>query len=82
MAVDHPMRAQLERYQQAIADALALATASGASAAEVAVSRQCGLSVSCRNDAIETLEHNNDGALGITVYIGQQKGSASTSELT
>ncbi len=82
MAVDHPMQAQLERYQQAIADALALAEASGASAAEVAVSRQCGLSVSCRNDAIETLEHNNDGALGITVYIGQQKGSASTSELT
>lgn len=82
MASDHPMQAQLERYQQAVADALTLAQQKGATAAEVAVSRQRGLSVSCRNDAIETLEHNNDGALGVTVYVGQQKGSASTSELT
>lgn len=82
MPTQHPMYEQLARYQQAVADALALAAAKGASAAEVAVSRQSGLSVTCRHDQVETLEHNNDGALAITVYNGQQKGSASTSELT
>ncbi len=53
----------------------------GASAAEVGVSNSHGLSVSVRQAEIETLEHNNDTGLAVTVYLGQSKASASTSDL-
>ena len=46
------------------------------------VSKSGGLSVSTRLQEIENVEFNNDGALGISVYVGQQKGNASTSDLT
>ena len=58
-----------------------LATKAGASA-EVAVTKVSGLSVSTRLQEIENVEFTNDGALGISVYMGQQKGSASTSDLS
>ncbi|WP_105897316.1 metalloprotease PmbA, partial [Haemophilus influenzae] len=41
-----------------------------------------GLSVSARLQEIENVEFTNDGALGISVYMGQQKGNASTSDLS
>ena len=41
-----------------------------------------GLSVSTRLQEIENVEFTNDGALGISVYMGQQKGNASTSDLS
>ncbi len=53
----------------------------GASAAEVGVSHSKGLSVSVRQGEVETLEYNSDTGLGITVYFGQSKASASTSDL-
>ncbi|HHF3442351.1 TPA: metalloprotease PmbA, partial [Haemophilus influenzae] len=53
----------------------------GASA-EVAVTKVSGLSVSARLQEIENVEFTNDGALGISVYMGQQKGNASTSDLS
>ncbi|PRM58095.1 peptidase PmbA [Haemophilus influenzae] len=58
-----------------------LATKAGASA-EVAVAKVSGLSVSARLQEIENVEFTNDGALGISVYMGQQKGNASTSDLS
>ncbi len=61
--------------------ALAKARDLGASAAEVGVSNSHGLSVSVRQAEIETLEHNNDTGLAVTVYLGQSKASASTSDL-
>lgn len=53
----------------------------GATAAEVGLSNSHGLSVSVRQAEIETLEHNNDTGLAVTVYLGQSKASASTSDL-
>ncbi len=53
----------------------------GASTAEVGVSQSKGLSVSVRQGEVETLEYNNDKGLGITVYFGKSKASASTSDL-
>lgn len=44
--------------------------------------RARGLSVSTRMCEVENVEFNSDGALGITVYRGQRKGSASTSDLS
>lgn len=56
------------------------AAASGASAAEAAVSSQNGYSVTVRKAEVETIEYNRDKGLGVTVYFGQSKGSASTTD--
>ncbi len=53
----------------------------GATAAEVGISQSLGLSVNVRQAEIETLEHNKDTGLGVTVYLGKSKASASTSDL-
>lgn len=67
--------------EQAAEIALQEATRQGASAAEVGVSHSAGLSVTVRQGDVETLEHNNDKGLAITVYYGQTKASASTTDL-
>jgi PmbA protein len=61
--------------------ALAHAKGLGASAADVGVSLDTGLSVGVRLGEIETLEHQRDRGLGITVYLGQRKGAATTGDL-
>ena len=75
------LKAQEQELRQAVSFAVELATKSGASA-EVAVTKVSGLSVSTRLKEIENVEFTNDGALGISVYMGQQKGNASTSDLS
>lgn len=65
---------------QMIEDALVRAKAGGADQAEVGVSQDVGLSVSARMRDIETIEFHNDRGFGITVYVDQCKGSASTSD--
>ncbi len=54
----------------------------GASSAEAGASHSTGLSVTVRQGEVETLEYNNDTSLGLTVYFGQSKASASTSDLS
>ena len=54
----------------------------GASAAEAGVNAESGLSVTVRLGEVETVEHNRDKGLGVTVYFGQRKGSASTSDFS
>ncbi len=68
--------------KQATDAALSLAKKLGATTAEVGISKQRGLSVSTRLGETETVEFNQDGAMGITVYQGQRKGSASTADLS
>lgn len=75
------LKAQEQELRQAVSFAVELATKAGASA-EVAVTKVSGLSVSARLQEIENVEFTNDGALGISVYMGQQKGNASTSDLS
>jgi hypothetical protein len=75
------LKAQEQELRQAVSFAIELATKSGATA-EVAVTKVSGLSVSTRLQEIENVEFTNDGALGISVYMGQQKGNASTSDLS
>jgi len=69
------------QLEQAAEIALSQAKSQGATAAEVGVSHSKGLSVTVRQGDVETLEYNNDTGLGITVYFGQSKASASTSDL-
>lgn len=54
----------------------------GATQAEAGVSIESGLNLSVRMGDVETLEYQRDRGLGITVYFGQRKGSASTSDLS
>ena len=67
--------------KQHIADVLARATSNGASQAEASASCGSGLSVTVRMRDVETLEYHRDQGLSVTVYFGQRKGSASTSDL-
>jgi PmbA protein len=63
-------------------DMLDYAKQRGASAASVEVSEGFGLGVTVRQGEVETIEYNRDKGLGITVYIGQQRGNASTSDFS
>jgi PmbA protein len=54
----------------------------GATAAEAQVGTSRGYSVSVRQQAVESLEFQHDREMGVTVYIGQRKGSASTGDLS
>ncbi|EYC52089.1 peptidase PmbA [Hylemonella gracilis str. Niagara R] len=54
----------------------------GASAAGAEVSEGCGLSVSVRQGELENVERNRDKSLGVTVYLGQRRGNASTSDFS
>ncbi len=68
--------------QQLVDDLLTEAKKQGASSAEAAVSSDSGLSATVRMGDVETIEHTRDNGLGISVYFGQRKGSASTSDLS
>ncbi|MBA1288327.1 metalloprotease PmbA [Pseudomonas japonica] len=69
----------LPLLQQQVEEIIAEARRQGASACEVAVSLEQGLSTSIRQREVETVEFNRDQGFGITLYLGQRKGSASTS---
>jgi PmbA protein len=71
-----------EAFQQLVDDALAMAKSLGASDAGVEVSEGAGLSVSVRKGEIENVERNRDKSMGVTVYIGQRRGNASTSDFS
>ncbi|MEY3107004.1 MAG: hypothetical protein RIT35_1177 [Pseudomonadota bacterium] len=65
-----------------VQDLLDEAKKQGASAAEAGLSQETGLSVSVRLGDVETIEHHCSQGLGVTVYFGQRKGSASTTDLS
>ncbi|MBM4196092.1 MAG: metalloprotease PmbA [Gammaproteobacteria bacterium] len=67
--------------QERVAGALALAKRLGASEAQAAASFSTGLTVNVRMREVETLEFHRDQGMGVTVYFGKRKGSASTSDL-
>ena len=70
-----------DSFKKIVADTLELAKTSGASEAEAGLSVSQGLSVATRMGSVETIEHQQDNGLGISVYFGRHKGSASTSNL-
>jgi PmbA protein len=73
---------QREQFQQYVDDALTFARSLGASDAGVEVSEGVGLSVSVRKGEVENVERNRDKSMGVTVYIGQRRGNASTSDFS
>ncbi|MBV8305973.1 MAG: metalloprotease PmbA, partial [Gammaproteobacteria bacterium] len=62
--------------------ALEEARRQGSSQCEVDASVSQGLSVSVRLGEVDTVEYQRDRGLGVTVYFGQRKGTASTADLT
>jgi PmbA protein len=68
--------------QTLAADVLRYAREQGATACETDVSEAFGQSVSVRRGEVETIEYNRDKGIGVTVYLGQQRGHASTSDFS
>ncbi|MCM5680277.1 metalloprotease PmbA [Schlegelella sp. S2-27] len=71
-----------DQFRTLVEDALAFAHKLGASDAAAEVSEGAGLSVSVRKGDLENVERNRDKSLGVTVYIGQRRGNASTSDFS
>ena len=69
----------LPSLQEKVERIIAEARRQGASDCEVSVSAGQGLSTTVRQREVETVEFNRDQGFGITVFVGQRKGSASTS---
>ncbi|MDX2477286.1 MAG: metalloprotease PmbA [Gammaproteobacteria bacterium] len=65
--------------EQALHDAVSRC---GASSAEADASLSQGSSLTVRLGEIETIEHNRDKSLSLTVYFGNKSGSASTSDMS
>ncbi len=68
--------------QQIARDILAYAKQGGATACETNVSDGFGQTVTVRQSAVETIEYNRDKGLSVTVYMGQKRGNASTSDFS
>ena len=71
-----------DKLKSIVDDLLKEASVQGASAAEAGLSVESGLSVTVRMGEVETIENNRDKGLGITVFFGNRKGSASTSDFS
>jgi PmbA protein len=69
-------------FQELVDRALAHAKKLGATDAGAEASEGCGLSVSVRKGELENVERNRDKSLGVTVYIGNRRGNASTSDFS
>lgn len=74
------IKQQTQSMETALSKILEQAKAKGATAAEVSVSYGLGLDVTVRLGEVETIEHNQGLAFDVTVYHGQRKGYASTSD--
>ena len=77
-----PIQENQARFREIVQDALAQAAGLGASDAAVEISESQGLAVSVRKLSLETVEQTRDRSLGVTVFAGQRRGSASTSDFS
>jgi PmbA protein len=73
---------RIPELKSIVSDALKQARALGASQSEADVSLQKGLTTTVRLGEVETVEYQRDRGMGITVYFGKRKGSASTADLS
>lgn len=72
----------LNEIKQMSEDVLKVAKSLGATSAEAEISLSVGQNVSVRLNEVENIEYNRDKGVSVTVYFGQQKGHASTSDLS
>jgi PmbA protein len=69
-----------ERLERIVARVLERARERGATAAEAGANLDTGLSVNVRLGEVETIEYQRDRGVGVTVYFGTRKGSASSAD--
>jgi PmbA protein len=69
-------------FEDLVTQALKHAKGLGASDAAAEVSEGRGLAVSVRKGHVETVEQTRDRSLDVTVFAGQRRGSASTSDFS
>src|SRR5690606_24103592 len=69
-----------KQFRGLVQHALQCAREIGATDAAAEVSESQGLAVTVRHGELETVEQTRDRSLDITVYVGQRRGSASTSD--
>lgn len=74
--------ASAEQLKALVSEVLAEAKRQGASSAEANVNINHGLSATVRLGEVETVEHNRDQGLALTLFFGKKSGSASTSDLS
>ncbi|HXF65681.1 MAG TPA: metalloprotease PmbA [Burkholderiales bacterium] len=72
----------LERLKGIAREVLDYAVKRGAGSAEAEVSEGFGQTVTVRRGEVETIEHNRDKGVGVTVYIGKRRGHASTTDFS
>jgi PmbA protein len=73
---------RIPELESIVSEALKRARELGATQAEADVSLQKGLTTTVRLGEVETVEYQRDRGMGVTVYFGQRKGSASTADLS
>ncbi|MFA6309837.1 MAG: metalloprotease PmbA [Sterolibacterium sp.] len=71
-----------DALRQLASDVLRHARELGASACETDVSEAFGQSVTVRKNEVETIEYNRDKGIGVSIYLGQRRGHASTSDFS
>ncbi|MDC8758608.1 metalloprotease PmbA [Janthinobacterium fluminis] len=71
-----------DQLKQLARDVLSFAREKGGTDAAVEISEGGGLSVSVRKGKVETIEQNKDKGMGVTVFVGQKRGNASTSDFS
>jgi PmbA protein len=71
-----------DRLRQIVRDVLDYAMKRGASAAETELSDGFGQTVTVRRAEVETIEYNREKGIGVTVYMGKQRGHASTTDFS
>jgi len=69
-------------FRDVLSRALDLAKQRGATSAEADLGSGHGLNVTVRNGEVETVEHQRDKGLSVTVYLGRRKGNASTTDFS
>ncbi|MFP5390090.1 MAG: metalloprotease PmbA [Gammaproteobacteria bacterium] len=81
-ATDSVFTHSQDQLKQLARDVLAFAREVGGTDAAVEISEGSGLAVTVRRGKIETIEQNKDKGVGVTVYVGQKRGNASTSDFS
>ncbi|MEO6626354.1 MAG: metalloprotease PmbA [Burkholderiaceae bacterium] len=67
-------------FEQLVDKAMEHARKLGATDSAAEASEGCGLSVSVRKGELENVERNRDKSLSVSVFLGQRRGNASTSD--
>ena len=78
----NPFSHSPDKLKQLARDVLDHAMKHGASGAETEVSDGFGQTVTVRQGDVETIEYNRDKGIGVTVYVGKQRGHASTTDFS